>query len=217
MPPSWHSRKAHKSENILPAIGGLTQLVHHHIGSRYQAGLWADDLRRSLVWKSIELRNFTKSPRYQGKTYVAPSWSWAALQGGVTFDLNRSRGENPPLSSKGDCLAAIKDSTAQPSTSDPYGRVSSGELHLSSSVIWGIHGGKTPQHNTNSIEIHRPKSIDYYGEIEFDILAERHHYAVVACILLLLGIWRVRLHHGHWTCIGSCRRRSQHLSKSRSC
>lgn len=31
----------------------------------------------------MESRDGTMSPRYQGETYVAPSWSWAALQGGV--------------------------------------------------------------------------------------------------------------------------------------
>jgi hypothetical protein len=67
------------STDKLPAISGIAVAVSNNLGS-YMAGLWSANIRECLGWKVIgdECR---KAPR----EYRAPSWSWAAVDGRVSY------------------------------------------------------------------------------------------------------------------------------------
>ncbi|KAN0104157.1 Heterokaryon incompatibility protein (HET) domain containing protein, partial [Hyaloscypha variabilis] len=56
----------------LVAIGGLAQELQAQSGYNYCAGIWAEDIHRGLLWRLYGLGQTPKS-------YIAPSWSWAAL------------------------------------------------------------------------------------------------------------------------------------------
>lgn len=68
----------------LPALSGLAKR-HQEKGTQYLAGVWCSQLPGALLWQSTG-----PSPRRLSKTsrdgrYIAPSWSWASIQGRVSY------------------------------------------------------------------------------------------------------------------------------------
>ncbi|GAB1315599.1 hypothetical protein MFIFM68171_05809 [Madurella fahalii] len=73
--------------DCLPALAGLAAKFSHILGvpeSEYVAGLWQQDLFRSLIW-TVEQENQTEPPSFSHllkqlthKPSIAPSWSWAS-------------------------------------------------------------------------------------------------------------------------------------------
>lgn len=85
--------------DVLPAISGLAHAYRDGLGGRivsgkYRAGHWEDDLPHSLLWQTLDARDFvyvmtgamdvamTNSRREAG---VAPSWSWTSVRGPVRW------------------------------------------------------------------------------------------------------------------------------------
>jgi hypothetical protein len=50
----------------------------------YLAGMWSNNLINEMLWDSTDHR-----PR--PSTYIAPTWSWACIPGGVVYYVQRSR------------------------------------------------------------------------------------------------------------------------------
>jgi hypothetical protein len=72
------------TEDIFPAIAGLTEEIQRRTDLTYAAGLWEQDAHRGLLWLATQCgRN--------RKCYLAPSWSWASL------DLRQSQEPYPVL------------------------------------------------------------------------------------------------------------------------
>ena len=69
-----------KPEDKLVALSGLAREVQTLTKDVYCAGLWEGDLARQLLWKTEELHRNQTCAKYR-----APSWSWAATDGRVTF------------------------------------------------------------------------------------------------------------------------------------
>jgi hypothetical protein len=70
----------------LPALSGLAHKVHDVTKSHYLAGLWKDDLPRSLLW--IRNQNTNVEQWRRPRVYRAPSWSWCAIDGPVQLHSN---------------------------------------------------------------------------------------------------------------------------------
>jgi hypothetical protein len=117
---SYSAKHLTNSEDRFPALGGLARLVNHRLTSDYLAGLWRKDLRRCLLWAAWDDRSCSENDRY-----IAPSWSWAAVNGPIKFV---HLGEGSSNTAKG--LASIERCQAKLATQDPYGAVRSGTLHL---------------------------------------------------------------------------------------
>ena len=66
----------------LPALSGVSSLFQERLQDEYLAGLWKGDLVRGLGWSSRSQEAHLVPDRYQ-----APSWSWAEVNGGVSFGL----------------------------------------------------------------------------------------------------------------------------------
>lgn len=65
----------------LPAIAGLAHKMSLTHSDDYIAGLWTGDLSRGLLWtKQYRAPTLTRSSEY-----VAPSWSWASVNGIVQW------------------------------------------------------------------------------------------------------------------------------------
>lgn len=81
-----------KSQDRLPAVLGMANLIKSCVKGLYQSGHWFDPLPsvpQSLMWTAEDA-----SLRYPG--YVrSPSWSWAGLDGAVTFVWMKDSG--PPM------------------------------------------------------------------------------------------------------------------------
>ncbi|ETI20382.1 hypothetical protein G647_08417 [Cladophialophora carrionii CBS 160.54] len=84
----FSKRRLTDPEDKLPALSGIASEFHKMLNSAYLAGLWESNLLPDLLWyhdcsRSAALGNSSSSrpPRFR-----APSWSWASIDGSVSFD-----------------------------------------------------------------------------------------------------------------------------------
>lgn len=135
----FHYSRAHltKSSDKLVAISGVAKelkKMYDEVGStnvEYMAGLWSTTLAHELVW----IRGSTGG-RLRSDEYRAPSWSWASLDGAVTYV-----GKAPDSL----VLIDILDHRTVPVHEDPYLMIKDGFVRvrgwmwkLKSSHFWQI-------------------------------------------------------------------------------
>ncbi|KAL6916500.1 hypothetical protein FSST1_007995 [Fusarium sambucinum] len=78
---NYSKRKLTKSDDRLPAISAIAAIVQKKIGSKYIAGLWADNIELDLLWRRAEPRR----ARAASSCYIAPSFSWASITGEIDY------------------------------------------------------------------------------------------------------------------------------------
>jgi hypothetical protein len=66
--------------DVFPAISGLARQMERYRKDQYFAGLWKNSFVGDLMWKIA-----TSKPR--PRTWRAPSWSWASVNGIYTLDF----------------------------------------------------------------------------------------------------------------------------------
>lgn len=105
-------------EDKLPAIGGIASEYQRVLGDVYLAGLWKSRLTEGLMWYIAE-------PLFKGQAqpsaYRAPSWSWAAVEGMVSFG---------PIEGLPTTVQIEHCEVTPVSDLNPFGQVSSGCLVL---------------------------------------------------------------------------------------
>jgi Heterokaryon incompatibility protein (HET) len=62
----------------LPAISGIAKVFQAKTGCAYIAGIWKEDLIAGIAW-------YLKQPSHEIISMALPSWSWARLEGEVSF------------------------------------------------------------------------------------------------------------------------------------
>lgn len=115
--------------DTLPALAGMSSDLARRVGGHYVAGLWKEDMMFGLAW-----RPSGKSTR--PASWRAPSWSWASLNGPVTFSNEFPK--PTPLN-----ITAVEASSSPRSTLNPYGAVTNASLKVRGFIkagIWGPHG-----------------------------------------------------------------------------
>lgn len=140
----------------LPALAGVAARFARYLNDQlgeiptYVCGMWKEDLFPSLCWKSP----FAVVPIDQSTTsYIAPSWSWASVNGAVEFQRHSSRQNT--IQFAGVDVEGVDYGTRG---SDPFGKVESASLTLSAHVMAVVM--KVPW-ETNSaiiISLHTPES-----------------------------------------------------------
>ncbi|KAJ4210888.1 hypothetical protein NW759_012919 [Fusarium solani] len=111
----------------------------------YLAGFWSNFLQADLLWCADCKSGVRVST---ASNYVAPTWSWASVSGGVGWPTDGNGG------TKGDSLAEILSVHCSPAGADKLGMITSAELvlrakttpvyltkeffHLSHSKYWNI-------------------------------------------------------------------------------
>ncbi|MCJ1470535.1 hypothetical protein MMC07_009181 [Pseudocyphellaria aurata] len=120
-----------RESDKFPALSGLVSVFARLTKDRYVAGLWENDLLVGLLWHA----SYREGPRLQRPpAYRAPSWSWASLDGGISFDseVNYSAGGIPMHRA----TLALSDINIaiQLAGSDPFGMVASGTMAVSGRV-----------------------------------------------------------------------------------
>lgn len=119
-------RKLENPDDKLPALAGLAEkfasLTEGKYG-RYLAGLWEEDLLRQLLWRqwnTVDLRAPVASRR--PKTWRAPSWSWASIDGAISC---------MPLAPEKCSPATLVSAQATPASEvSSYGRITSGVIMI---------------------------------------------------------------------------------------
>jgi hypothetical protein len=128
----YSSGRLTKRTDKLIAMSGIAKVFRGFFeGSDYLAGLWKHDLVHQLAW-SRKVGPFTSgTPHHE---YIAPSWSWASVEGScfpswvVRFSY---------IFEKPQSLIEIIDAKVQPSSEDPFGRLSGGFLRLRCRLLKG--------------------------------------------------------------------------------
>jgi len=117
----FNSRDISFPADRLPALSGMAKLFRDELNAEYVCGLWKQDLRHGLMWRSTHPGILVP--------YRAPSWSWVAIEGNQlvwAWDLLRSKhGESP---------FKILDVRVVVPGLNPFGRVRSGKLVVSGPV-----------------------------------------------------------------------------------
>jgi len=116
--------------DVLVALSGVVhKFVSASLGD-YCAGMWTYGLLYQLCWKS-EVYGAQKHTR--STSYLAPSWSWASIQGHVDMGFLSSL----KYSSRDIFDARVVSVHCTQSGSDPYGQVTGGSLELETRALCG--------------------------------------------------------------------------------
>ncbi|KAI9767147.1 MAG: hypothetical protein M1840_005936 [Geoglossum simile] len=117
-------RKLTKDRDKLPALSGLAAELQRRTLGHYLAGLWRENLHNGLLWQAgdIKLTLPPSGPR-------APSWSWAALEGPVSYEICVEDGDTVRINA-----ARILETEVKTNSLNPYGAVLSGTLVLAGCI-----------------------------------------------------------------------------------
>lgn len=121
---NYSSRSLTKPEDKLSALSGLASLLASSIPQGhdgYLAGIWKQDLVEGLLWH-------TEKSCTRSSTCIAPSWSWASMNGKVSYFRERNQF---PFESH----VAIQKSVCNKSLLDPTGSVYGGYIRLVGEVV----------------------------------------------------------------------------------
>jgi hypothetical protein len=126
---SFCSRDLTNPQDKLPAIAGLArryEILTNGKDGRYLAGLWGNHILEGLLWcRYNDFATFyPKSTIGAAKTYRAPSWSWAAIDGIVSYIHIKGRRNHKFTTKVIECIT-------EAATGDPFSSILSGKLVLS--------------------------------------------------------------------------------------
>jgi hypothetical protein len=117
----YSKRKLSVSTDKLTALSGLAKALRGPDRGKYLAGLWEEELIPSLLWRMAKCSPRLGSP--QVRKYIAPSWSWASVDGEVAFKLGSST-----MPGSFQQKITIETNEIQLAGSDEYGQVKNGWL-----------------------------------------------------------------------------------------
>lgn len=109
----------------LPALSGIARRIHSQKGGQYLAGLWRDErIEAQLCWRN-------EQPRERPTTWRAPSWSWASVDGPISYRTTQE-------GICDDTYAHVTGASLAPLNGDIFGELSAGTLYIAcSSIILG--------------------------------------------------------------------------------
>lgn len=140
----------------LPAVDGLAQILGRITGDRYLSGCWLQDIPRGLLWAAVN------EPVHIPAICRAPSWSWASVNGGVSFWCLPFGPKASYFSNKFSavaCTSLFNDSTAQEFGSTAVGLVVDGPLYCIRHRIWTGASSDRENRNTNRDHQHTPTCV----------------------------------------------------------
>ena len=149
-------RAVTKPKDKLTALGGIAEQFHRVFaartgplvgglggGNRYLAGLWEQSLAYDLLWLKLD-----DEPRPRPSRYIAPSWSWASVDGQVNLSHAYERTVGPISYSSAAGLIFCELLWCKVSLEDerlPHGRVKSGILALRSRLVPTTWNTRNPE------------------------------------------------------------------------
>nr|ADT63909.1 HET domain protein pin-c1 [Neurospora crassa] len=171
----YSSRLITKVTDRLPALSGLAKFHQRNYfsGQRYVAGLWSARLEKELLW-DVRSNLSTQRPA----EFIAPSWSWASIDGGVNltqwdpdlrFKLKEKKlsvaGEGDPADAKdkdrdreeevGRAICEewkVEEINLVPKYDDPYGALKGGSLIIGGARLVEV------EFSTDFMEVPDPNS-----------------------------------------------------------
>lgn len=113
-------RKLTKQNDRILALHAMTSKFKLVSGDTYLAGLWKNELAYTLAWHTPS--------RYDPTPQIAPSWSWASVDGSIGYAFDLDKGEY--------FRKQVKFVHAEVDVS-PTGELRRGELHIQAFICWG--------------------------------------------------------------------------------
>jgi hypothetical protein len=115
--------------DTFPAISGIAKTIARTTGGIYCAGVWTNQLYISLLWYPQQNGVFLIR-KIKRKTYVAPSFSWAASQGPIWYEAPSKFITRGRL-----CEYVAHGQTLRTGSSDPYGGIEDAWIKLTAPLI----------------------------------------------------------------------------------
>ncbi|KAF4635178.1 hypothetical protein G7Y89_g2937 [Cudoniella acicularis] len=120
----YTSRSLTQETDKLIALAGIAEELFQIWNDAYVAGLWRGDLIRQLLWQregDVDSETGLEVNVSRSKNYIAPSWSWAAINGSILFRAHWFKDY--------DALSEVVDVEVIP-VNTPFGQISRGSLTL---------------------------------------------------------------------------------------
>ncbi|KAN0116773.1 HET domain containing protein [Hyaloscypha variabilis] len=147
------------SMDKFPAIGAIAEVVQTHTGDKYLAGFFLAQLPRALLWFCTGDRSppFTEKlgKRHAEGPYRAPTWSWACIDGPVSFARcypDKATHSNVAPRNKftggGDFSSLIDWKMALVDSQNPFGQVKDAYIVLRGPLIEVEEVGESPRGKT---------------------------------------------------------------------
>jgi hypothetical protein len=117
-----------------PAIAGLARRFYQlRPNDLYIAGLWKETLIDGLIWVHQDVDySGRRAPRGKPSSYRAPSWSWAALDGGIRWMFSDQ------YTRAGNVHAELVDHHIDLKSSDDFGEVNEGTYIILKAPLWKL-------------------------------------------------------------------------------
>ena len=114
-----------KPEDRLPGISAIARKLNDaYLNSEYIVGFFKSELPASLLWAGS-----AKQPLHRPDTYIAPSWSWASVQG----RLFMAPDDNDDLVTPFAKVKSTSIDLADPQ--NPYGQIKTGNMVIEGSIL----------------------------------------------------------------------------------
>lgn len=123
----YSMRNLSRSQDRLPAISPLAQVIADMTGDEYLAGLWRSDLHVGLLWYASDFEGPIIIPEEKETRYIAPSWSWLARARNAEIS-------HYVLTHKTQSLLTIIEAGITLDGINPYGRVSNGFINVQGQI-----------------------------------------------------------------------------------
>ncbi|TVY44704.1 hypothetical protein LOCC1_G004620 [Lachnellula occidentalis] len=111
-----------KIEDKLVALSGIIRKIQDQRHDECFAGLWKRKIETELLWKLTQ-------PSLRPAVYVAPSWSWASLNGTVQADRFHVP-NTAELDERKELYIHVMDVYVNPCGDDPLGELRGGSISL---------------------------------------------------------------------------------------
>lgn len=127
-----------KRQDKLPALAGVARAVADTTGVEYLAGLWKRDIEFQLCWSAMRPEGEERKrlgSGHSGANWLAPSWSWASIDGPVT---HLEVGADREVDLAGDFatrFAHVYDAEMTYAGAEPFGQLGRGVIYLRCSAI----------------------------------------------------------------------------------
>lgn len=123
----YSSREITHEADRLPALAGLAERYAQTTGKTYLAGLWLEDLPRSLLW---EQESEALAPQAWSPSLPTPSWSWCSLNRPVWYQTFCRGDRDRPFTP----FASIVSTSCQDQPPGSFAKVENAWIELSCSV-----------------------------------------------------------------------------------
>ncbi len=166
----YSSRNLTYPTDRLVALSATAKRIAHPALGKYLAGLWRRNLTDRLLW----WRRSSTYPSPRSTSYVAPTWSWASVEGQILDNPERLEPRDLPMWITR-YRQFLSEAHCEIAGDDPYGRVTGGHLILSALTFEATLHTPAPQEHYIQRQMEAPTDA-YKTELQTDLSKSQLHF-----------------------------------------